>query len=77
MKKAQRIFALLGVILLVLLYVSTLIFAFLDSSASMGLFKISIAGTIFIPVILYAMTIFHNLFSKDRSDSSNHIDEEV
>lgn len=77
MKKAQRIFALLGVILLVLLYVSTLIFAFLDSSASMGLFKISIAGTIFIPVILYAMTIFHKLFSKDHSDSSNHIDEEV
>ncbi len=70
MKKAQRIFALLGVILLVLMYVSTLIFAFLDSSATMGLFKISIAGTIFIPVILYAMTLFHKLFSKNDSEDS-------
>ena len=35
MKKSKRIMALIGAILLVLLYVSTLIFAFIDSVVSL------------------------------------------
>ena len=44
MKKSKRILALIGAILLICLYGSTLIFAFVDRSASLGLLKASIAA---------------------------------
>ena len=71
MKKAQRILALIGVILLVAMYASTLIFALFESSATMGLFKASIACTIFVPVMIYAMTLFYKLVNKDSSDEDD------
>ena len=43
MKKSKRIMALIGAILLVLLYVSTLIFAFIDSVVSQKLLMAAIA----------------------------------
>ena len=45
MKKSKRIMALIGAILLVLLYVSTLIFAFIDSVVSQKLLMAAIAAT--------------------------------
>lgn len=69
MKNIKRILALVGVILLVLMYASTLIFAFIDSSTSQGLLKASIACTIFVPVLLYAYILFYRLSHKDDSDS--------
>lgn len=65
MKKTKRILAVCGVILLVALYLSTLIFALFDSSKSMGLFKTSIAFTILVPVLLYAYTLFYKLSKRD------------
>ena len=52
MKKTKRILAVLGIILLITMYASTLIFALIDHSASLGLLKASIACTIFVPVLL-------------------------
>ena len=69
MKKVKRILALCGVILLVLMYASTLIFAFIDRSKSMGLLKASLACTILVPVLIYAYTLFYRLSHKDDSDS--------
>ena len=66
MKKVKRILALAGAILLVLLYVSTLVFAVFDHSASRGLLKVSVAFTILLPVILYAYSMFYRL--AHRSD---------
>lgn len=73
MKKIKRIFALLGILLLVTMYVCTLIFAFIDHSQSMGLLKASIACTIFVPVLLYAITLFSRLLrhSDDEDDFSS------
>ena len=51
MKKSKRIMALIGAILLVLLYVSTLIFAFIDSVVSQKLLMAAIAATILLPVL--------------------------
>lgn len=70
MKKIKRILALAGAILLVLMYGSTLLFAFIDRSKSLGLLKASIACTILVPVLLYAYTLVYKLL-KDR----NHKDE--
>lgn len=69
MKKTKRILASIGIILLVALYGSTLIFAFIDNSKTMSFFKASIAATIFVPVLLYAYTLFYKLFNnKDHND---------
>lgn len=61
MKKGKRILAFLGVLLLVALYISTLVFAIIDSPKSMGFFKASVAATILLPVLLYAYTLFYKL----------------
>nr|WP_294469590.1 hypothetical protein [uncultured Sellimonas sp.] len=69
MKKTKRILAILGIILLAAMYISTLIFAFLDHSASQGLLKASIACTIFVPVLLYCYTLFYRLLHRNDDDS--------
>lgn len=71
MKKTKRILALIGAVLLILLYASTLLFALTDHSQTHGLFKASIACTILVPVLLYAYTLFYRLLRKDDSDDSN------
>ena len=70
MKKFKRLYALLGAILLVLLYLSTLIFALMDSELATGIFKVSVAGTIIIPILLYGILLFYRLSSKDDSGES-------
>ena len=69
MKKSKRIMALIGAILLVLLYVSTLIFAFIDSVVSQKLLMAAIAA-ILLPVLLYIYTLFSRTSHTDDSDSN-------
>ncbi|MEG0228763.1 MAG: hypothetical protein RR446_07810 [Lachnospiraceae bacterium] len=71
MKKTKRTLAFIGVILLVGLYVSTLIFAFVDRSASLGLLKVSVALTILVPVLLYAYTLIYKLTKKEDDTSED------
>ena len=68
MKKTKRILAVLGIILLITMYASTLIFALIDHSASLGLLKASISCTIFVPVLLYAYTLFYRLLHRNDED---------
>ena len=70
MKKSKRIMALIGAILLVLLYVSTLIFAFIDSVVSQKLLMAAIAATILLPVLLYIYPLFSRTSHTDDSDSN-------
>ena len=70
MKKSKRIMALIGAILLALLYVSTLIFAFIDSVVSQKLLMAAIATTILLPVLLYIYTLFSRTSHTDDSDSN-------
>ena len=72
MKKSKRIFAIIGIILLVGLYLSTLIFAFIDTELGNTLLKISIAATIFFPVILYVMGVIYKLNSKDENTQNEN-----
>ena len=69
MKKFKRIFALTGAILLILLYVSTLVFAFIDHPASMGLLKAAVACTILLPVLLYAYALVYKATRKEDEDT--------
>ena len=77
MKKMQRILALAGVILLVGLYGSTLVFALSGSPESEGLFKASIACTVLVPVLIYAnMLVYKYLKNKDITDEKLSKDKE-
>lgn len=69
MKNLKRAFALIGAVLLILLYVSTFVFALFDHSASKGLLKASIACTILLPVLLYAYVLVYKASRKDDDDS--------
>ena len=71
MKQIRQILAILGIVVLVAMYTSTLVFAFLDHSASLGLLKSSIDCTIFVPVLLYGFTLFSRLLRHDDKDSDH------
>lgn len=76
MKNTKRILALISVILLAGLYITTLVLAIVDSSATMDLFRGSIFATVVIPVIIWAYTYIYQLFTKkknhDDSDSTEN-----
>ncbi len=55
MKKLKQILALAGVVLLLGMYGSTLVFALSDSPRAGSLFGVSIGLTILVPVVFYAM----------------------
>ncbi len=64
-KKGVRILALIGAILLAVLYVSTLVFALLDNPFANKLLIASIAGTILIPALLYAYQLIYKILKKN------------
>ena len=51
MKKAKRIFALAGAVILIALYLLTFLFSLMDSDLAHGLFGASFACTFIIPVV--------------------------
>lgn len=53
---AKQIIAIIGIILLVLLYVITLILAFVDTSASGRMFAVSLCCTFVFPVLIWIYT---------------------
>ena len=68
----KRIMAILAIVLLVGLYVSTLVFALIDSPITTTLLEISVAGTIFIPVVLYAFILLLRLSNHDEEDEDEN-----
>ena len=56
MKKAKRIFALAGAVILIALYLLTFLFSLMDSDLAHGLFGASFACTFIIPVVSYAIS---------------------
>ncbi|MCU6760916.1 hypothetical protein OCV88_01030 [Brotonthovivens ammoniilytica] len=67
MKKIKQLLALLGVLLLAGLYISTLIFALIGSSQSMELLKVSLIFTIIVPVLLWVYSYIYKLMKHKDS----------
>lgn len=67
MKKVKRILAIIGVILLVGLYLSTLILAIFGNANTMNLFIASIVATVIIPVLIWAYSMVYRLLKKHDS----------
>ena len=66
MKKAKRIFALAGVILLIGLYISTLVFTFIDTALSRKLLNASVALTILLPILFYGIRLMYRVLKRDE-----------
>lgn len=62
----KRIFATIAIVLLAGLYLSTLIFALIDSDLAFGMFKASLLMTIAVPCILYAMVLVYKFLNKKK-----------
>ena len=57
MKKTKRILALIGAILLLLLYVVAFVATMLDHTSDMRYWKAAVAATIIIPVLIWAYSL--------------------
>lgn len=66
----KRIFAILGVILLLALYVFTFIMALTDNTSTMRMLEASVLATIIIPVLIWTYTFIYRLLNK-KDDSQN------
>lgn len=73
MKKVKQILAIIGIILLVLLYLSTLICAIIDRTETMRLFQASIMATVIIPVLLWAYSFIYKLIKKNAKDQMDEM----
>lgn len=76
MKNMKRIFAILGVVILVALYVSTLVFALIGSPFAMECLKVSIGFTIVIPVLLWIYIAMFKYMGQKRNENQNTFSNE-
>ena len=70
--KIKRLTALIGAILLVLLYLSTLIFSLMDGALAQGLLRASIFCTVAVPVLLYAISLIYKVLKGRGSSAENN-----
>lgn len=66
MKKLKQITALIGVIALVGLYVSTLVLALIGSTEAINLLKVAVYATIVLPVLLWAYSFIYRLLKETK-----------
>ena len=66
----KRIFAILGVILLVALYVIIFIMAITDNTSTMRMFEAAVIATIIIPTLMWIYAFIYRLLNKNN-DSKN------
>lgn len=74
MKKLKQITALIGVIALAGLYVSTLVLALIGSEQCINLLKAAVYATIVLPVLLWAYSFIYRMV---RKDTKNHMSSET
>ena len=65
MKKSKRILALVGVILIALLYLSTVVFALLGKEF-MNWLMASVVTTVILPVLIWMYEFFYKMLHKDN-----------
>ena len=67
-KKVKQILAIIGIIVLVGLYVSTIVCALSSSDNFMNLLLASIYATVIIPVLIWAYSFIYKLLMKDQDN---------
>ena len=69
MKKLKQITALIGVIALAGLYVSTLVLALIGSTEAINLLKAAVYATIVLPVLLWAYSFIYRMIKGKQNDA--------
>lgn len=72
MKKAKRILALIGAILLLLMYVAAFIVTILDHTSDMRYWKAAMVATVIIPVLIWAYSFVYKLIKGSDDDEKNN-----
>lgn len=67
-KKVKQILAIIGIVVLVGLYVSTIVCALSSSDNFMNLLLASVYATVIIPVLIWAYSFIYKLLKKDRDN---------
>lgn len=67
--KAKRIMALIGIIILVGLYITTLLLAVFGNESTHSWFMASIAATVIVPIMLWVYSWLYKRLKKDVSES--------
>ncbi len=67
MKRLKQITALIGVIVLLGLYVSTVVLACIGSDTAMRLLRAAIYATIVLPVLLWAYSLIYKVLKRNYS----------
>lgn len=68
MKKMKRILAWIGILVLLGLYLSTLIFAIIGSPEALQWLKASVLATIIVPILLYGYLLIFRLQKKEEKN---------
>ncbi len=71
MKKLKRVLALVGVLMLLALYISTIFFAITDNSQTLDMFKAAVLATIVIPILLWSYTCVYKYVKKRYEEKKN------
>ncbi len=74
MKKVKQILAIIRVIVLVWLYISTIVWALSASENIMNMLMTSIYASVIIPVLIWAYSFIYKLIKKDseEKDTTEH-----
>lgn len=72
MKKTKRILALIGAILLLLMYVAAFIVTILDHTSDMRYWKATMVATVIIPVLIWAYSFVYKLIKGSDDDEKNN-----
>ena len=75
MKKAKRILAIIGIIILIGLYLATLACAIFAKDNVMNFLMASIYATVIIPVLIWAYTFIYKLTGKNSEKDSDKKEE--
>lgn len=73
MKKTKRILALIGAILLLLLYVVAFVATVLDHTSDMRYWKAAVAATIIIPVLIWTYSFVYRLLKGSDDKESDDV----
>ena len=71
MSKTKRILALIGAILLLLMYVAAFIVTILDHTSDMRYWKAAMVATVIIPVLIWAYSFVYKLIKGSDDDEKN------
>lgn len=77
MKKVKQVIAMIGVIALLALYISTIVLACIGSEEALTLLKAAIYATIVLPVLLWAYSFIYKLLKNNYSPDARKKSEKL